>query len=402
MNPKDTLKFLGTLYNCTYMPIHYYVDQDLKGIFPTWALPIDEMIAYSNAAAASNTEYDYIISDENLFIGIVRNKEENEAVIIGPVTTVPLSTEDIHKIISEYAISNQSFEKMEEFFLRTPTFSINQFMNILSMVNHKLNDKFIDVLRLQIDKNSDIETSVNQDHSTELMSRKENETYHDTYFFEQEYYGFVEKGDVDGLENFLANVPSLTEGNVANDFIRQSKNIFVTTITLTTRHAIAGGLDIETAYQLSDSYIKEMEKMSDSASIYALNASAVFDFTRRVADAKIPQGMSLEIFKCIQYIANHINTSLSVEMLAKELSMDRSTLSRKFKRELGFNISAYIMRRKLEEAKSLLTHTDKTISEISEYLCFSTQSYFQNVFKKKYGMTPKAYRQHHKSQGLVN
>ena len=50
------------------------------------------------------------------------------------------------------------------------------------------------------------------------------------------------------------------------------------------------------------------------------------------------------------------------------------------------------MRRKLEEAKSLLTYTDKTVSEISEYLCFSTQSYFQNVFKSKYGMTPKEYR----------
>jgi AraC-like DNA-binding protein len=51
------------------------------------------------------------------------------------------------------------------------------------------------------------------------------------------------------------------------------------------------------------------------------------------------------------------------------------------------------MRRKLEEAKSLLKFTDKSISEISEYLCFSTQSYFQNVFKKKYGMTPKKYRE---------
>ena len=50
------------------------------------------------------------------------------------------------------------------------------------------------------------------------------------------------------------------------------------------------------------------------------------------------------------------------------------------------------MRRKLEEAKSLLIYTDKTISEISEYLCFSTQSYFQNVFKKKYGQTPKEFR----------
>lgn len=29
-----------------------------------------------------------------------------------------------------------------------------------------------------------------------------------------------------------------------------------------------------------------------------------------------------------------------------------------------------------------------TLAEISSYLCFSSQSYFQNVFKKEYGVTP--------------
>lgn len=132
--------------------------------------------------------------------------------------------------------------------------------------------------------------------------------------------------------------------------------------------------------------------MSDSTAITILSGTAVLDFTKRVADAKIPKDMSQEIFKCIQYISNHVNQTLSVEQIAEVLNMDRSTLSKKFKRELGFNISSFIMRRKLEEAKSLLHYTDRSISEISEYLCFSTQSYFQNVFKKKYGITPKEYR----------
>ena len=386
-----------TLYNCTYMPIHYYIDQDLISIFPSWALPIDELLLYNNAAISQGITFDYIVTDENLFMGIVRNEETNQNVIIGPVSTIRLSADDIHRIIVDYALDEQAFEAMETYFERTPSFSLNQFLNILSLINHRLNGKFIDVLSLQMEKNTQVENTVAQNHSSSLMERKEYESYHNTYYFEQEYYGYVEKGDVSGLELFLKNVPQFQEGKIAEDFIRQAKNIFISTIALTTRHAIAGGLDIETAYELSDSYIQEMEKMSDSASVYALNVSAVFDFTRRVCDAKIPHGMSLEIFKCIQYIANHINTDISVEKIANELNMDRSTLSKKFKRELGFNISSYIMRRKLEEAKSLLSYTDKTISEISEYLCFSTQSYFQNVFKKKYGLTPKEFR---KKKGL--
>ena len=46
----------------------------------------------------------------------------------------------------------------------------------------------------------------------------------------------------------------------------------------------------------------------------------------------------------------------------------------------------------LEEAKNLLSFTNKSLSEISNYLCFSSQAYFQNVFKKNYGMTPLQYR----------
>ena len=64
----------------------------------------------------------------------------------------------------------------------------------------------------------------------------------------------------------------------------------------------------------------------------------------------------------------------------------------KFKKELGFDVCSFIMRCKLEEAKSLLTYSDKTLSEISNYLCFSSQAYFQTVFKKKYGLTPTQYR----------
>ena len=237
------------------------------------------------------------------------------------------------------------------------------------------------------------EQKVGKHHSNMLVENKENEHYHDTYYFEQEYYSYVEKGDIEGLKAFILNIPNMNAGRTATDSIRQAKNLFIASTTLVTRRAIEGGLDIETAYQLSDSYILEAEKMSDVESITLLNMTCILDFTKRVAESKVPMGMSREIYTVIQYIGNHVNKHISVEDIAESLHMDRSTLSKRFKRELGFNISTYIMRRKLEEAKSLLHYTDKTISEISEYLCFSSQSYFQNVFKAKYGMTPKQYRE---------
>lgn len=253
--------------------------------------------------------------------------------------------------------------------------------------------EMVDTIYKEIEKNNEsTKQRIGKHHSDELVERKENERFHDTYFFEQKMLSFVEKGDVEGLKNFFSNIPNMSAGQVSYDSLRQAQNIFIANTTLATRAAIAGGLDIETAYQLSDSYILEVERMSDTMTITTLNFTCLIDFTKRVSEARIPMGMSREIYTVIQYIGNHVNSNISVEEIAEHLHMDRSTLSKKFKRELGFNISSYIMRRKLEEAKSLLHYTDKTISEISEYLCFSSQSYFQNVFKTKFGVTPKEYR----------
>lgn len=68
-------------------------------------------------------------------------------------------------------------------------------------------------------------------------------------------------------------------------------------------------------------------------------------------------------------------------------------MMKRFKEELGIHIGSFITRCKLEEAKSLLAYSKKSLAEISSYLCFSSQSYFQNVFKKQYGITPMQYRE---------
>lgn len=92
------------------------------------------------------------------------------------------------------------------------------------------------------------------------------------------------------------------------------------------------------------------------------------------------------------FISRHTNELIRDDDVAAHIERSRSYTSKKFKEELGFDLDTFIMHCKLEEAKSLLTYSDKTLSEISNYLCFSSQAYFQNVFKKKYGLTPMQYR----------
>ncbi|WP_394678676.1 helix-turn-helix domain-containing protein [uncultured Sphingobacterium sp.] len=91
------------------------------------------------------------------------------------------------------------------------------------------------------------------------------------------------------------------------------------------------------------------------------------------------------------------NKKLSVEMtmashFADKLGVHPNYLNRAIKRDTGKTALKHINERIITEAKILLEHSDWTISEISFCLGFEYHSYFDNVFKKITGLTPKAYR----------
>ena len=79
--------------------------------------------------------------------------------------------------------------------------------------------------------------------------------------------------------------------------------------------------------------------------------------------------------------------------------MSRNSLSGNFKRETGEGLSNYIMKRKLERAKYIMTTTGYSFAEISSLLAFSSQSHFQRAFKQYEKITPKEFRR--KREGCI-
>ncbi|WP_234357125.1 helix-turn-helix domain-containing protein [Streptomyces sp. NBRC 110028] len=83
---------------------------------------------------------------------------------------------------------------------------------------------------------------------------------------------------------------------------------------------------------------------------------------------------------------------LGTAMLARELNVSVSTLQRAFAR-VEDSVSAYIRRRRLEEARLALTapHGGLKVSEIAAHWHFADSSHFIRAFKKRYGQTPTEY-----------
>lgn len=335
---------------------------------------------------------DYFISRSFGYFGYIDVKSMDSGITIGPVFSTPVSAQAIHSFMQEWAIDGTHKEAITQFLSNTPLLSFDQFLHMLAYLHLCLNDELIDIgTHFELENTSAINEFSNL-HSDRVINAKESQRFHNTYEFERQLTRCMQNGNTDALKSLLGSAGQLSGGIMADNSLRQEKNLFISTAALVTRSAIAGGMDMEQAYMLSDVYIQECERSQDIAHISTLNYAMLIDFTERVAQNKIPQGMSPEIFECIQFITHHVNEPIQVGDVAEHIGRSRSYLTGKFKKELGFDVSSFIMRCRLEEAKSLLTYSDKTLSEISNYLCFSSQSYFQNVFKKKYGVTPLQYR----------
>ena len=82
-----------------------------------------------------------------------------------------------------------------------------------------------------------------------------------------------------------------------------------------------------------------------------------------------------------------------MQVLSSYVGYAEIYLSRKFRQEMGITVTAYIIRQKIELAKQLLRADNTPISDIAEQLCFSTQSYFSEQFRRVTGLTPGEYRQ---------
>ena len=63
---------------------------------------------------------------------------------------------------------------------------------------------------------------------------------------------------------------------------------------------------------------------------------------------------------------------------------------------VAVKLGYYILKFRVKRAANLLKYSDATLSEISDYVCFNSQSHFGSVFKEYMKMTPRQYREKYK------
>ncbi len=95
----------------------------------------------------------------------------------------------------------------------------------------------------------------------------------------------------------------------------------------------------------------------------------------------------------VTYIQEHVREPISIDSLAERACLTKSYLIRAFKESTGVSPLQYILRKKVQEAQSLLLTTPLSVAEVSHTLGMNDVSYFIRMFKKALGYTPMEYRE---------
>ena len=94
----------------------------------------------------------------------------------------------------------------------------------------------------------------------------------------------------------------------------------------------------------------------------------------------------------LKYVNDNYTSPLSLESVASKFYISPCYLSTLFRQETKINFKAYIKTLKMDKAKELLSTTNMTIQEISEFLGYRTASYFGEIFHAETGVLPSEYR----------
>lgn len=236
--------------------------------------------------------------------------------------------------------------------------------------------------------------NIDKEMSVREFALRENESAHAPYVPEFDFYYAVKSGDVAKV-SALCSVDFAKKdglGKLCEDRLQNLKYHFAITAAMLARYCIESGMEHETAYSLSDLYIQSCDRCTTPNEISGLHRNMSMDYTKRMAALRKDRLYSKQIVLCVNYIYSHLHKKITVDELAKHTGLSPSYLSRLFKKETGESITGYIIRRKIDAAKNMLKYSGYSLSQISETLAFSCQSYFTKMFKDLEGVTPKRYR----------
>ncbi len=371
----------------------------------------EKMIYYYSPAHVTpdpaTVELDKILSSPHR-AGIITNNlfqhygyahmKGNHLVIIGPTAVLSENPQEFASLLFLLGIPEDQKHDYLCSLCCSPEITAQRLAWILSFCITAWEKKSFDVENVYISTTSvDKHNPIAREHTQAVFNTYEDDSLANivitSYRFERLANSYIKNGQVEKIRELFDALPNVQAGKMASDVLRQTKNMFICSATTMSRASIDGGLDPQSAFNLSDLYIQKCEVIREPTAIQTLIQEMTLDFAERVRSLNYGNAKDSKLFEdCSFYVRKHLFERIRVNDMAEAFGISRSYLSSQFHEQTGKTLTDFILEQKILEAKQLLQHSNKSIADIGMHLAFSSQSHFQNVFKKLIQMTPLEYR----------
>ena len=342
----------------------------------------------------------YYLSDDNIGFGCVSDMRSDYCLYIGPCLLSDLNEKLMNAMMNRYNSPflndpDKYYDQLYAYLAKLPRLSQERFMMLLRFTN-----AYVNGVSLQ-EEDFHVSSLSKKKFELENRSRSIVDNVPDIERQKQVYntiVSHIKTANLAKLHQYWAGLKGnnpLFEVDPSSkvDKIRQRKNNFIRFLSYVETQIMSPQISARVLNEISNRYIEQTENIVSVQQLDQLCLEALSELARLVRtyqNAKCSDNLTIK--KAIEYIHDHIYENLSCEEIAQALNLSRGRLSNLFHQEMALSLPDYINREKIETARILLESTDSRIIDISHSLSFSSQSYFQNIFKKYTGMTPKQYR----------
>ena len=322
-----------------------------------------------------------IFWEDDVYYARVRRKGIQGWILAGPVQTV-VGAAPALKIAQKHKIEAASY--------RLPYCELKTFLEAMKLLLYEETGEKVCLSELYTKQQPEPEQ---QKFFEKKRWMEKGGHLHNPYQHEQKKLGSIRAGNLKLLEECQNEVWPGEIGQLADNPLRQEKNLSIVVISIACRAAIDCGVAPQKSFSMSDVFISNIERMTQVLPIQAAVVEYEREFARAVEQVKHDSEHNRYVERAKEYVAEHIDESIRVVQIGEALGINENYLTGLFHKYEGITLQHYIRKEKVRQAKELLLYSSYSCSEIAALLCFSTQSHFSSAFKREVGMTPAKYRE---------
>ncbi len=157
-------------------------------------------------------------------------------------------------------------------------------------------------------------------------------------------------------------------------------------------------VDLENMVEMADKTIESLD-VEELCSVLEELIQSIVNISGEEASGSIREVVK----ESVAYIDANFFEELSLASLSERFGVESSYYSRIFRQETGKNLMLYIALRRIQKAKEYMQDTSINLAEVAFMVGYDDYTYFNRVFRKMTGISPRDYRNsvtEHGKQGV--